>query len=104
MHAQHTAAPQHRRCSRCQATKPPGDFYRNPASICKACHNAASRLAGEVRRAALARLVQAHRAEYRRLLAAERARRALLLNRGTPPTVQESLKPKVVEDLGGEAA
>ena len=90
MHAQHTAAPQHRRCSRCQATKAPGDFYRNPASICKACHNAASRLAGEVRRAALARLVQAHRAEYRRLLAAERARRAGI--------------PEPVEDLGGEAA
>jgi recombinational DNA repair protein (RecF pathway) len=104
MHAQHTAAPQHRRCSRCQATKPPGDFYRNPASICKACHNAASRLAGEVRRAALARLVQVHWAEYRRLLDAERARRALLLNRSTPSDVQAPLKPELVEDLGGEAA
>jgi recombinational DNA repair protein (RecF pathway) len=90
MHPQHTAAPQHRRCSRCQATKPPGDFYRNPASICKACHNAASRLASEVRRAALAQLVQAHLAEYRRLLAAEHARRTA--TRGP------------VEDLGGEAA
>jgi recombinational DNA repair protein (RecF pathway) len=89
MHAQHTAA-QQRRCSRCQATKPPGDFYRNPASVCKACHNTATRLAGEVRRAALARLVQAHQAEYRRLLAAERARRAAI---GEPG-----------EDLGGEAA
>jgi recombinational DNA repair protein (RecF pathway) len=76
MHAQHTAVPEQRRCSRCQALKPPGDFYRNPASVCKACHNAATRLAGEVRRAALARLVAAHQAEYRRLLAAERARRA----------------------------
>jgi recombinational DNA repair protein (RecF pathway) len=104
MHAQHTAAPQHRRCSRCQATKPPGDFYRNPASICKACHNAASRLAGEVRRAALARLVQAHRAEYRRLLAAERARRALLFNRDIPSGVQAPLKTELVEDVGGEAA
>ena len=90
MHAQHTAVQQQRRCSRCQTTKPPGDFYRNPASVCKACHNAATRLAGEVRRAALARLVQAHRAEYRRLLAAERARRAAI--------------PEPVEDLGGEAA
>jgi recombinational DNA repair protein (RecF pathway) len=90
MHAQHTAVREQRRCSRCQASKPPGDFYRNPASVCKACHNAATRLAGEVRRAALARLVQAHRAEYRRLLAAERARRAAI--------------PEPVEDLGGEAA
>jgi recombinational DNA repair protein (RecF pathway) len=89
MHPQHTAA-QQRRCSRCQATKPPGAFYRNPASICKACHNAATRLAGEVRRAALARLVRAHQAEYRRLLADERARRAGI--------------PRSVEDLGGEAA
>jgi recombinational DNA repair protein (RecF pathway) len=104
MHAQHTAAPQHRRCSRCQAAKPPGDFYCNPASICKACHNAATRLAGEVRRAALARLVQAHRAEYRRLLAGERARRALLLNRDAPSGFQAPLKPEPVEDLGGEAA
>jgi recombinational DNA repair protein (RecF pathway) len=90
MHAQHTAAPEQRRCSRCQAAKPPSDFYRNPASICKACHNAATRLAGEVRRAALARLVYAHRAEYRRLLATERARRADI--------------PEPVEDLGGDAA
>jgi recombinational DNA repair protein (RecF pathway) len=90
MHAQHTAVQEQRRCSRCQASKPPGDFYRNPASVCKACHNAATRLAGEVRRAALARLVQAHQAEYRRLLADERARRAVI--------------PESVRDLGGEAA
>jgi recombinational DNA repair protein (RecF pathway) len=90
MHAQHTAVQGQRRCSRCQTSKPPGEFYRNPASICKACHNAATRLAGEVRRAALARLVQAHRAEYRRLLAAERARRTATSN--------------PLEGLGGEAA
>jgi recombinational DNA repair protein (RecF pathway) len=90
MHAQHTAVREQRRCSRCQATKPPGDFYRNPASVCKACHNAATRLAGEVRRAALTRLVAAHQAEYRRLLADERARRAAT--------------SKPVEELGGEAA
>jgi hypothetical protein len=89
MHPQHTAAQQQRRCSRCRATKPLGDFYRNPASICKKCHNAATRLAGEVRRAALARLVAAHQDEYRRLMADERARRAI---------------PEPVEDLGGEAA
>ena len=90
MHAQHTAVREQRRCSRCQATKPPGEFYRNPASICKACHNAASRLAGEIRRAALARLLQAHQAEYRRLLADERARR--------------TAAREPVQDLGGEAA
>ena len=90
MHPQHTAVQEQRRCSRCRATKPPGDFYRNPASVCKACHNAAARLAGEIRRAALARLVAAHQAEYRRLLAAERARRAAI--------------PEPGEDLGGEAA
>jgi hypothetical protein len=82
MHPQHTAVRGQRRCSRCQATKPPGAFYRNLASICKACHNAATRLAGEVRRAALARLVQAHRAE--------RARRAAI--------------PEQVDGGGGEAA
>jgi recombinational DNA repair protein (RecF pathway) len=90
MHAQHTVVQQERCCSRCQAAKPPGDFYRNPASVCKACHNAATRLAGAVRRSALARLVQAHQAEYQRLLAAERARRAAI--------------PEPVDGWGGEAA
>jgi hypothetical protein len=74
MHAQHSAARERRRCSRCHADKPPGDFYRNPASTCKRCHNAATRANREIRRGALARLVSAHQAEYRRLLAAERAR------------------------------
>jgi hypothetical protein len=90
MHAQHTAVREQRRCSRCQAVKPAGDFYRNPASNCKACHNAATRLAGEVRRAALARLVRAHQAEYQRLLAAEHARRAAI--------------PEPADGWGGEAA
>jgi recombinational DNA repair protein (RecF pathway) len=80
MPAQHTAAAgraeQRRRCSRCQAEKPPRDFYRNPASICKPCHNAATGLRSRARRAAIALLVSAHRDEFRRLLAAERARRA----------------------------
>jgi hypothetical protein len=104
MHAQHTAVREQRRCSRCQASKPPGDFYRNPASVCKACHNAATRLAGEVRRAALARLVQAHQAEYRRLLADERARRTHLPDRGDPLGIPGPLRTEPVEDLGGEAA
>jgi recombinational DNA repair protein (RecF pathway) len=90
MHAQHTVVQEQRRCSRCQASKAPGAFYRNPASICKACHNAAARLHGEARRAALARLVAAHRAEYLRLLAAERARRAAI--------------PEPVDGWGGDAA
>jgi hypothetical protein len=104
MHPQHTAAPQHRRCSRCQAIKPPGDFYRNPASICKACHDAATRLANETRRAALARLVQTYQGEYRQLLAAERARRTLPPDRGTPSGFPEPHHPEPVEDLGGDAA
>ena len=80
MPAQHTAAAgpeQRRRCSRCQAEKPPRDFYRNPASICKQCHNAATGVRSKARRAAIALLVRAHRDEYRHLLAAERARRAI---------------------------
>ena len=81
MPAQHTAAAgpeQRRRCSRCQAEKSPHDFYRNPASICKRCHNAATGLRSKARRAAIALLVRAHRDEYRRLLAAERARRTAI--------------------------
>jgi hypothetical protein len=86
MPAQHTAAAdrgQRRRCSRCQAEKSPRDFYRNPASICKRCHNAASGLRSKARRAAIALLVRAHRDEYRRLLAAERAHCAF-----TPESVE----------------
>jgi hypothetical protein len=90
MHAQHSAAREHRRCSRCQADKPLGDFYCNPASTCKQCHNAATRANSEIRRVALARLVNTHQAEYRRLLAAERARRAAT--------------HEPVEGVGGEAA
>ena len=85
MPAQHTAAPsrdQRRRCSRCQAEKPLRDFYRNPASICKPCHNAASGLRSKARRAAIALLVTEHRDEYRRLLAAERTRRAATSKHG----------------------
>jgi hypothetical protein len=79
MPAQHTAAAsreERRRCSRCQVEKSPRDFYRNPASICKRCHNAAAGLRNQARRAAIALLVSAHRDEYWRLLAAERTRRA----------------------------
>jgi recombinational DNA repair protein (RecF pathway) len=85
MPAQHTAAAdpeQRRRCSRCQAEKPPRDFYRNPASICKRCHNAATGRRSKARRAAIALLVSTHRDEYRRLLADERARRAAISKDG----------------------
>lgn len=78
MPAQHTAAAsreQHRRCSRCQAEKSPRDFYRNPASICKQCHNTATGVRNKARRAAIALLVNLHQDEYRRLLTAERSRR-----------------------------
>jgi hypothetical protein len=77
MPAQHTAVAgqeQRRRCSRCQADKSPRDFYRNPASICKRCHNAATGLRNKARRMAIALLVRAHRDEFRRLLAAQFAR------------------------------
>jgi hypothetical protein len=77
MPSQHTVAThleQRRRCSRCQVENPPCGFYRNPASICKQCHNAATGLNNAVRRAAIALLISAHREEYRRLLIAERAR------------------------------
>jgi hypothetical protein len=104
MHPQHTAVQEQRRCSRCRATKAPGEFYRNPASVCKTCHNAAARLAGEIRRAALARLVQAHQAEYRRLLTKERARRTDPPEPGSPSGVPGPLRPGPVEDLDGEAA
>ena len=63
-----------RRCSRCGLEKSLDGFYANPATICKACQNTAARFSGQVRKAALARLIAAHRDEYRALLAAERAR------------------------------
>ncbi len=64
-----------RRCSRCGVTKPPTGFYRNPASICKDCHNRASRLTKQIRRAAVAHLIATHQAEYRARVQVERAAR-----------------------------
>jgi recombinational DNA repair protein (RecF pathway) len=69
-----------RPCARCGGRKPPAAFYRNPASICKQCQNRASRFSNQCRRAALAHLIALHPNEYRRLLAAERARRDLSLS------------------------
>ncbi len=69
-------SPALRRCARCGGGKPPAAFYRNPASICKDCHNHATRVSHDCRRAALAYLVAQHAEEYRGLLLAERAKRA----------------------------
>jgi recombinational DNA repair protein (RecF pathway) len=81
MRGHHTAAPAsiagQRRCSRCGETKPPAAFYRNPATICKECHNRASRFTSEVRRAAIADLIATHQAEYLATLKAERVARAV---------------------------
>ena len=67
-------SPALRRCARCGGGKPPAAFYRNPASICKDCHNRATRVAHDCRRAALAQLVARHAGEYRELLVAERTK------------------------------
>jgi hypothetical protein len=64
-----------RQCSRCGVIKPVSAFYTNPSTVCKDCHNKASRFTGACRRAAIAHLVTAHSAEYHALLAAERQRR-----------------------------
>jgi len=73
---------QRRCCSRCHLEKPLREFYRNPASICKPCHNAATARRNETRRAALALLVNAHRDEYRGLLLAERTKSARRVSGG----------------------
>jgi hypothetical protein len=79
MRGHHTAAPAsiagQRRCSRCGKVKPLTAFYRNPATICKDCHNRASRFTSEVRRAAIAHLIATYSTEYNELLRAERRRR-----------------------------
>jgi hypothetical protein len=80
MHMQDSAVPAgapspSRQCSRCGVIKPVSAFYTNPSTVCKDCHNKASRFTGACRRAAIAHLVTAHSAEYHALLAAERQRR-----------------------------
>ena len=65
-----------RRCSRCGNEKPTDEFYRNPSTICKSCQRQAAQLSHQVRRAAIAQLVKAHRDEYRGLLLTERTTRA----------------------------
>jgi recombinational DNA repair protein (RecF pathway) len=73
---------QYKRCSRCRKTKPVTAFYRNPNSICKDCHNRASRLTNQVRRAAVAHLIAIHQAEYRARLQTERATRTAVESGG----------------------
>ena len=62
-------------CSRCGEEKPSSSFYKNPRSICKSCHNKASRFTGACRRAAIAHLISTYSTEYRALVQAERSRR-----------------------------
>jgi hypothetical protein len=71
-----------RRCSRCGIEKSLDGFYANPATICKACQNIAARFSAQVRKAAVVRLIAAHRDEYRALLAAERERQVRLASGG----------------------
>jgi recombinational DNA repair protein (RecF pathway) len=73
---------QHKRCSRCRKTKQLTAFYRNPNSICKDCHNRASRITNQVRRAAIAHLIATHQAEYRTRLQTERATRTAVESGG----------------------
>jgi hypothetical protein len=63
-----------KRCSRCGEDKPRSAFYDNPATICKRCQNRASRFSNACRRAAIAHLIATYRAEYQKLLVAERAK------------------------------
>jgi hypothetical protein len=67
--------PARKTCSRCGEEKPISAFYDNPANVCKHCQNRASRFSNACRQAALAHLIQAHQAEYKALLAAERSQR-----------------------------
>jgi len=62
-------------CSRCGEEKPVSSFYKNPRSICKSCHNSASRFTGACRRAAIAHLISTYSTEYRALVQAEQSRR-----------------------------
>ena len=64
----------YRQCSRCHELRPVTNFYANPASVCKDCHGAASRLNNRIRRAVLRVLTTRYRGEYEALLAEERAR------------------------------
>ncbi len=67
--------PARKTCSRCGEEKPSSSFYKNPRSICKSCHNKASRFTGACRRAAIAHLISTYSTEYRVLVEAERSRR-----------------------------
>src|SRR6266496_1524734 len=73
--------PARRTCSRCGEEKPSSSFYKNPRSICKSCHNKASRFTGACRRAAIAHLISTYSTEYRVLVEAERSRRRSTIDR-----------------------
>ncbi len=71
--------PPSKRCSGCRRVKPTSDFYTyrdgKLSSRCKACQCRAAQATGRDRQHALRVLIAAHHDEYRRLLAAERAKR-----------------------------
>jgi cytochrome c553 len=64
-----------RRCSRCGRGKPLADFCRDQATICKDCHNRASRFTSQARRAAVAHLITTYSTEHNAHLRAERRKR-----------------------------
>ena len=64
-----------RRCSRCGKVKPRADFHRDQATICKECHNRASRFISQARRAAVAHLITTYSTKHNARLRAERRRR-----------------------------
>jgi hypothetical protein len=63
------------RCSRCGKVKPLADFHRDQATICKDCHNRASRFIRQARRAAVAHLIATYSTKHNARLRAERRRR-----------------------------
>jgi hypothetical protein len=64
-----------RRCSRCGKVKPRADFHRDQATICKDCHNRASRFIIQARRTAVAHLIATYSTEHNARFGAERKRR-----------------------------
>ena len=68
-----------KRCATCGASKPLDEFYdkqggaQGKSSVCSACDAASSRPRAAARMRALSRLADAHRAEYERYYAEEKA-------------------------------
>lgn len=69
-----------KRCTKCKAVKPVSDFVRrlrSPSGVgswCKACHTATYKVSSTAANMARCRLVAAHKAEYDRYYAEEKAR------------------------------